>query len=75
MLNKCKTTGWLASDFIRTMKMWLWTHRNVDTIVEKHFNVNNDDDGKKCNGLMCSAYLSMYDVEVPETTEEKEKLC
>ena len=34
MLNECKTTGWIASDFIRTMKMWLWTHRNVDAIIE-----------------------------------------
>ena len=73
MLNEYKTTGWLASDFIRTMKMWLWTHRNVDTIIEKHFNVNNDDDGKNYNGLMCSAYLSMCDVEAPETTEKKRK--
>ena len=46
MLNECKTTGWLASDFIRTMKMWLWACRNVDTIIEKHFNVNNDNAGK-----------------------------
>ena len=49
MLNECKTTDWLASDFIRTMKMWLWMHRNVDAIIENHFNVNNDDDGKKHN--------------------------
>ena len=53
--------------------MWLWMHRNVDAIIEKHFNINNDDDGKKCNGQSCSACLSTRNVEVPETTLEKRK--
>ena len=57
MLNECKTTGWLASDFIRTMKMWLWMCRNVDAIIEKYFNVNIDDDGKK---MQWSNVLSLF---------------
>ena len=48
-------------------------HRNVDTIIKKHFNVNNYDDGKKYNSLMCSAYLSMHDVKILEKIEEKRK--
>lgn len=73
ILNECKTTGWFASDFIRTMKMWLWMCRNIDAIIEKHFNVINDDDSKKCNSLMCSAYSLICNMEAPETREEKRK--
>ena len=55
MLNYNKTTGWLASDYMRAMKMWLWTCQNAGAIIEEHFN-NNNDDAKKQNGqksLMC----------------------
>ena len=73
MLNEYKTTSWLASDFICTMKIWLWMHRNADTIIEKHFNVNNYNNDKKYNSLICLAYLSICDVHVPEITEKKRK--
>ena len=61
MLNECKTTDSLTSDFIRTMKIWLWMHRNIDIIIEKHFNVNNYNDSK--NVVDTHAYtLTIYKI-------------
>ena len=47
MLNEYKTTGWIASDFIRTMKTLFQIHRNVDTIIKNDFNVNNYNNNQK----------------------------
>ena len=48
-------------------------YRNVDMIIKKHFNVDNYDSSKKYNSIICSAYLSMCNVEVSEKTMEKRK--
>ena len=43
MLKEEKTTGWLAGDLLKVMKMWLWIFRNCDDIAQERFNQNDTD--------------------------------
>ena len=65
ILNEDKTTGWLASDFMKVMKIWPYLLRNVDSIIEHKFKISSKVDVKKFTKKMCTAHLNMCNIEVP----------
>ena len=54
MSNTYKIIGWLATDFMHAIKLWLWMHCNADATIEEHFNDNNNDEK---NAILSCAQL------------------
>ena len=52
------------------MKMWLWIFRNCDDIMQERFN-QHDSDIKKINSKMCTAYLKLHKINVPDNLSDK----
>ena len=70
MMNEDRTTGWLAINLMKVIKVWLWLFRNYGLIIEnKHDDVSVDH--TKYNAKMCSACLKLRNENIPLTLSEK----
>ena len=70
MINENRTTGWLATCFVKVTKVWLWLFQSYGLIIEnKHDNTSVDP--PKHNAKMCSACLKLHNEKIPLTLAEK----
>ena len=58
MLKGDKTTGWIASDHMKVMKLLPWIFRNHNSIVKEKFD-NSDFNIKDYNTKICTAFLKL----------------
>ena len=56
MLKCDKTTGWIASDFMKAMKHLPWIFRNFSSLVKEQFDKSTFNI-KDYTDKMCIAYL------------------
>ena len=70
MMNEDRTTGRLATDFMKVAKVWLWLFRNHGLIIENKYG-DASVDPPKHNTKMCSACLKSCNEKNPLTLAEK----
>ena len=69
MLRDEKTSGWIASDYLRLSKVMPWVFKDMDNIMKLMFQENEDID--KHTSKMCRNYLMLHNQVTPETLKEK----
>ena len=70
MLKGDKTTGWIASDYMKVMKLLPWIFRYHNSTVKDKFN-NSNFNIKDYNTKICTAYLKLHNEKNPSKLIEK----
>ena len=69
VLKDEKTSGWIASDYLRLCKVMPWVFKDMDYIFKLMFIKN--DNPNTCTAKMCKNYLLLQNQDVPSTLKDK----
>ena len=69
VLKDEKTSGWIASDYLRLCKVMPWVFKDMDYIFNLMFIKN--DNPNTCTAKMCKNYLLLQNQDVPSTLKDK----
>ena len=72
-LNDDSTSGWIAMDYAKHIKMILWTCRHFNRILDKKLSSVSTTHVKHQNSKVCTACLNLFNLEVPKNLKDKQK--
>ena len=65
------TSGWIATDYVKFIKMTLWTCRHFDKILDQKLLSVSTTHVKQHNRNECTAYSNLFNLEVPKKLKDK----
>ena len=72
-LKNDSTSGWIATGYVKFIKMKLWMCRNFDRILDRKLSSVSITHVKQHNSKVYTVYLNLFNLEVPKNLKDKQK--
>ena len=70
-LKNDSTSGWIATDYVKFIKMTLWMCRNCDRILEQNLSLVSTTHIKQHNRKVYTVSSNLVNLEVPQNFKDK----